>query len=681
MSRLEHDLERDLRQIADRATPSPDAWASIQQRVADQDPIKETEIIMLMENTTTRRRWPLAAAAAAVLALVVAGIAFANRDGGEESPADVPTPTVVVDPQPEPDAIDAELAASPVPPEGAQIPPGRYSTDAFGVPATFEVPDVTSEPWTVFVDNREAIVLGYGANTFVAIKRIGSFYDADEARDPSITGLGSIPPDDIDRWIEANGMSLDEQSDVTVADRDTKYRRFTLPADAGGAACPGGSPPCLHIASSSADQQDFNPFPTTLQTALPTSVWIVELGEFEPLGISAYTADVDHQAWLDDLAPLIQSIELGEPAPAVEGGTARLSTFGDAALALPAAGQQVEAGRYASDAVGVPIEFDLGDGQTAPWTVVTDEPGGIQLISDETGREFVAIGRAGSWYDAVEARAEDTSGLGSIPGDDIDGWIEANGVIVVDASDVEVGGRDAKYRLVRLDTTPGATAEFCPPEEVPCLWAGSGSADLIDDNPAPIPFGRDRVQALWLVDMGEFEPVVVFAAANLDDDGPWFTDVVQPIVDSITFGEPAPVVPGGTARVPERVTVSATMTVNQTGERDPENPWPLERTGELTGDITGTYTASGISSPNSSEITLDWTMDVTIDGLGSGTLTLRSYWFWSGDGYTTTADHVVGGTGDFAGWTGFGTGVQTTDFGFGNEFHADIELQLAPPAN
>ena len=46
MSRFEETHQRDLRQIADRATPSSDAWNSILTRIADQDPIQETEIII-----------------------------------------------------------------------------------------------------------------------------------------------------------------------------------------------------------------------------------------------------------------------------------------------------------------------------------------------------------------------------------------------------------------------------------------------------------------------------------------------------------------------------------------------------------------------------------------------------------------------------------------------------------
>ncbi len=199
----------------------------------------------------------------------------------------------------------------------------------------------------------------------------------------------------------------------------------------------------------------------------------------------------------------------------------------------------------------------------------------------------------------------------------------------------------------------------------------------------PLEVGFDRAQSIWLVDMDEFEPVYIFAAASLGDDGneQWITDVVQPIVDSITFGEPAPAVEGGTARVPERVAVTAEMTVTQTGEKDATNPWPVEWTGSLDGDITGTYDGTGVSSPNGAEVTMDWTMDVTIEGVCTGTLTLRSDWVWPGDGATTATDHVIGGTGDLEGVTGFGTTTQTSDDGLEGPFAgtATIELMLALP--
>ena len=155
-------------------------------------------------------------------------------------------------------------------------------------------------------------------------------------------------------------------------------------------------------------------------------------------------------------------------------------------------------------------------------------------------------------------------------------------------------------------------------------------------------------------------------------------DEIAPLIDSIQLGEPAPAVEGGTARLPERIALTADMTVNQTGERDINAPWPIERTGPIVGDINGTFTGTGMSSPNGAEVTLDWVMDVTVDGLGTGTLTLRSDEVWTGDAARTAADRVIAGTGDFDGVTGYGTTTHTDD---GAVFTATIELMLTLPVN
>ena len=671
MSRIEENLQRDLRQIADRATPSPDAWTQIQSRIADQEPIQETEIIMLTENTLTTRRWPLVAAAAGVVALAITGIALVNRSD-DQSPADVPEPVPTLAPDGADDVTtdqqpDAAGAVSPLPAEGQPLPAGRYAPFTLGLPVTFEVPTVTASPWTVQVSNPVTINVG-NDDGFVVFTRVGSLYDATQAQDPDMSGLGSIPPDNIDGWIEANDAVVVDSRAVTVDGRTAQFRQVTAPPGAGDATelCPVDNRPCLSVGSASADLQDtYDGVSTFVFGANPHSFWFVELDDFEPLAIWTSAVGADPAEWLAEVTPLIDSIELGEPAPAVEFGAARVSTFDatEASGELPEAGEQVEPGTYATGAIGVPVTLDVLDGQTGPWTLVSNDETGIQLISDDTGREFMAIGRVGSWFDAVESRTEGTRGLGSIPADGLDTWIESNGVIVVDSVEVQVGGRDAKYRLIRLDTAPGAAADFCPPVEAPCLWAASGSADLVDAESTPVPFGRDRVQALWSIDMGEFEPVFIFAAANLDDDGPWFTDIVQPIVDSIQFGEPAPVIEGGTARVPLRVTVSAAYSGVRTDEdtlADGSVPIAYIATseGSMAGEIGGggTYIVGGDGVATGSD---EYTFTGTIDGIGSGSLTYTDEWTATGPTESSITVTITGGTGDFVGMTG--TGVTTVD--------------------
>lgn len=101
MSRFDERLERDLRYIADRATPSSTAWEAIQTRAAEQVDHPELEITMLKPNPKPDRpirTWMLGAAAAVLL--IVGGLYLA-LSGDEDSPlrvtepdtADNPTPT------------------------------------------------------------------------------------------------------------------------------------------------------------------------------------------------------------------------------------------------------------------------------------------------------------------------------------------------------------------------------------------------------------------------------------------------------------------------------------------------------------------------------------------------------------------------------------------------------------
>jgi len=98
MSHFSERLERDLQHIADRATPSPTAWAAIQTRIAEQADQPELEIIVLKPNPKPNppTRMLLLTAAAAVL--VVGGL-YLTLSGGEDSlvrttdTVDNPTPS------------------------------------------------------------------------------------------------------------------------------------------------------------------------------------------------------------------------------------------------------------------------------------------------------------------------------------------------------------------------------------------------------------------------------------------------------------------------------------------------------------------------------------------------------------------------------------------------------------
>ena len=397
MSRFDQDLDHDLTVIAERVTPSPDAWAEIQQRIADRQPEQDTEIIMLTENTLTRRRWPLVAAAAAVAALAIGAIALVNRDDGVEQPADVPEPAPTV--APDDQTIDSPDLSTLIP--GTEIVPGRYEAGMLGLPVSFEVPATEGVAWTLQDVNDRSFSLETGG-VFVAMTRIGSFYDAEQAQNPDMVGLGSIPPNGVDEWIDANGVIVTDSDETTVDGQPTRFRLVRAPAGAGATTglCPVEAQPCLNVSSGSADLMNARVTSEPvgrLTGELDAAFWIIELDDFEPLGIALESGTADPEQFLPAVTALTDSIELGEPAPAVAGGTARISTFDPGIPEEIVATGSYEAVRTSGDPLAdgsvaesttMSIQGDVAGEATGVGTAVIEEAG----VSEEGVEEFIFTG-------------------------------------------------------------------------------------------------------------------------------------------------------------------------------------------------------------------------------------------------------------------------------------------------
>ncbi len=105
---------RDLAQIADRATPSSNAWASIQSRINAQASEPDSEVIMLeVENDEKERpnRTLLGVAAAAAVVLIVGIGIFASLDD-DDGGTDLVSAEA---PNSEDDAANSKAGISPVP--------------------------------------------------------------------------------------------------------------------------------------------------------------------------------------------------------------------------------------------------------------------------------------------------------------------------------------------------------------------------------------------------------------------------------------------------------------------------------------------------------------------------------------------------------------------------------------
>ncbi len=102
MTRFTDRVTRDLGQIADRATPSPTAWESIQHRIDEQADPSTMEVIMLSpdRNDSPKRGWMLAAAAGVII--LIGGLVFATtRSDDDTVPADTPQATLPAEPAPD----------------------------------------------------------------------------------------------------------------------------------------------------------------------------------------------------------------------------------------------------------------------------------------------------------------------------------------------------------------------------------------------------------------------------------------------------------------------------------------------------------------------------------------------------------------------------------------------------
>jgi hypothetical protein len=229
MSRLEHRIERDLRQIADRATPSPDAWNSILTRIADQSPDTETEIIMLTEATPRSHRWLFATAAAAVIAIIgVTVIAFALNNASSDDDS-TPSPTAV--------ATVAPTTTVPTRTETVSAAVTRAN-----IPVTFTVPF----EWTLVEDAHMAYKGTGSGEVGLKFDEIPNIYADGCQWVPLDPPVGPTVDDLAAAWANLPDYAATAPVDVTIDGYPGKQIEFTVP-DYNIGACRGADSPAFGL--------------------------------------------------------------------------------------------------------------------------------------------------------------------------------------------------------------------------------------------------------------------------------------------------------------------------------------------------------------------------------------------------------------------------------------------------
>ncbi len=227
MNKFTDRLENDLGQIADRASPSPTAWQSIQQRMAEPDTEQETEIIMLTaepeideEVAERKRNWLLAAAAVVVLAIGVGvllstggddGLVVADEPTEEQTTVTTVEPTTTDAPTTQPEGIVEAQILLP----GLPLKAGPVETDLLGTTMTFEAQEGMDVIYARPGEFSVATFQEPDVVKVIVVARVGGWYTQAEAVDNTYRGEGSIDANAPEAWIADNQLIAERRPGFT----------------------------------------------------------------------------------------------------------------------------------------------------------------------------------------------------------------------------------------------------------------------------------------------------------------------------------------------------------------------------------------------------------------------------------------------------------------------------------
>ncbi len=214
-----------------------------------------------------------------------------------------------------------------------------------------------------------------------------------------------------------------------------------------------------------------------------------------------------------------------------------------AAAPLPPMGQMAPTATYTSDQLGMRVEFAT----PRELFVALNAPGRLGMVSgfDPATGEYppetgIALGfrRWAGWSTPEEA--VDSSPGASIAPDDVDGWVEANDVLVLGDETREIAGRSVRVLDVTVDpdTEVAAASQgqgLCFEGWDPCFYIGDAApaAEQKSDWISAV-----RTTRIYIVPVDGSEPLLVSVGAPPGDA--WFDEVESTVIPSLTLGPDAP---------------------------------------------------------------------------------------------------------------------------------------------
>lgn len=212
----------------------------------------------------------------------------------------------------------------------------------------------------------------------------------------------------------------------------------------------------------------------------------------------------------------------------------------------PEVGVNYDPGSAQTDLLGTSASFTID----VPWSVIVTGVGSFVLAepgaTDPFGASMALFRAAGFATDDELVTQPPPDRFGG----NLDQWLaDASDYLLADPVETEVGGQPAiVFDLVFPDDAPAFGEDCGPPPQNRCIFMGSSYDNEMLRH---LVHRSGRNTRVWVVDQGDFEPIVISGSAPIDEPN-WHTDVWPSLVDSLEFGEPQP----APAASPQVATVS-----------------------------------------------------------------------------------------------------------------------------